>query len=181
MPQWCLLRTRRERVGPCGSDLGCELIKHPGVVVIDRIDQAGQQNIGPLAGVGKEAADQIQSTLRLNLPSSQACEIDERAILLFALQQALFEEAVQGSHDGGVGQRRAKTLRYLLHIRTPQRQKHRQHLPLPLAQLSNLQRTCGVRRDRGRSANPLCWRFDAVRSAWSSHAGRSSEAMLGMF
>jgi hypothetical protein len=98
---------------------------------MDGVDQAGQQDIGSLAGIGEEATNQVGSALFFDLPGGEMSGIDERAVLLFALQEPFFEEAIEGRHHSGIGQHCAETLRYLLYIGTALRPEHRQDLSLP--------------------------------------------------
>jgi hypothetical protein len=91
-------------LGAGGTHAGFELVEEAGVVVVDGIDEAGNEDIGLGVGFGKEAADEVRGALFFEIAGGEAGRVEERAIHLFALEKAFAEEAVESGHDRGVGE-----------------------------------------------------------------------------
>lgn len=86
------------------ANLVFELVEHRAIVLPEGVDETGEEHFG-LGGVGlEEAVDEGAGALAFDFLRGERGGVAEGAVVLLAEEQALFEEAVEGGHDRGVGE-----------------------------------------------------------------------------
>jgi len=121
-------------VGARGADAGLELIEQIGVVMVDCIDEAGDQDIGLDVGFGKEAADQVRGAAAFEVARGKRGGVDEGAVLFVACEETFTKEAVKGGHDGGVGEAVVEVVGDLLDSGAAALVEEREHFALTAAE-----------------------------------------------
>lgn len=91
-------------MGARGANAGFELIEQVGVVVVDGVDEAGDQDFGADVGLGEESADEVGGAVTFEVACRKSDGVEEGAVLFVAREKTLAEEAIEGRHDGGVGE-----------------------------------------------------------------------------
>ena len=138
---------------PRRSNPGIQLIEQFRVVMVNRVDQAGDQNFGVQIRFGKKFTDHIRRPSPLDIPGGNDCRINERPVLFLPLEQTFPEESIQRRHHRGVSQAGAQARRDLLDARGAQFPNHRHDFSLSPAKPTELRHggadLCrGIRADR---------------------------------
>lgn len=155
-----LLRLVRARgrgwicVGARGADAGLEPIEEAGVVVVDGVDEAGNEDLGPGVGLGKEAMDEICSPMFFEVAGGKCERVEEGAVLFASCEQALAEQAIERGHDGGVSEAGVELFGDLLHRGAVEPAQDRKHFALAATEDPE-------RRKRGTFLN---WRFGSCHA-----------------
>lgn len=134
------------RLGTRGADAGFELIEEFGVVVVDGVNQAGDQDFGPHVGLGEEAMDEMGSTAAFEIAGRKREGVEKSAVLLATLKEALAKETIEGRHDGGVRESGIEALGDLLHGGAAKQAEHGEHLALAAAKGAERRWRCFVDR-----------------------------------
>ncbi len=117
-------------MGAGRTHAGFELIEEVGVVVVDGIDEAGDQDVGLRFGFGKEAADEMRGSLLFEIARGEAGGVEEGAIHFFPLEEPFAEEAVESGHDRCVGEGGVDVFGYLLDGGAAQLAENGEHFAL---------------------------------------------------
>jgi len=117
-----------------GANAGFELVQQIVVVIADGIDQAGDEDVGLGVGFGEEAADEMGGALLFEVAGGETGGIKEGAVDLFAIEEAFAEEAIEGGHNGGVGEAGVEVLGNLLDSGAAQLAENGEHFALATAE-----------------------------------------------
>jgi hypothetical protein len=119
-----------------------EPVEEFGVVALDCINEAGEQNVVVDLGVGEETMDEGVGASVFEIVRAESGCVKEGAVPLFATEQAFFEKPIESGHDRGVGERRSQPVGDLLDGSTAFTPKHGENLTLALTESGGV--TCSL-------------------------------------